>query len=265
MTAQYTALNRDDGSPLAAAAISLLPKRTGNRLLDQLAAEPFDRLKPHLSVGMLPLGQRPWESSRAATQVYFPERGVISDLVTMRDGTTVEVGMIGREGMLGLPIILGDDVTPRDARVLHPGSAIRVHASALREEMERSPQLRAILLRYAQSYFNSVAQLAACNRTHVLEQRLAAWLLRARARAGQDQLVITHESIANALGVRRAGVTVAAQSLQSAGFIKYAHGRITIVDAEGLKGAACECHSVIEGEYGRLLGERQERALYSEC
>lgn len=265
MAAQHTLPPRDDGAPALAAVRELLPKRTGNRLLDQLAAGPFDRLKTHLSMGALPVNQRLWVSGSAITHVYFPQCGVISVLVTMREGSTVEVGMVGHEGMLGVPIVLGGDTATCDARVMLQGSALRMSARALREELRESPELGAILLSYARVEFDSATQLAACNRTHVLEQRLAAWLLRARARAGQDRLAVTHESIANALGVRRAGVTVAAQSLQLGGFIQYAHGRVTIVDAEGLEAAACECHSRINGEYRRLLGEKQERALYSEC
>ncbi len=239
----------DDGSPAVAAAAELLPNRMGNWLLDQLAPAPFERLKRHLSVGALPLNQRLWESGRAITQVYFPACGVISSLVTMRNGGTVEVGMVGREGMLGIPAVLGDDTATSDARVLFPGSAIRAPAWALREEIEESPELRAIVLRYTQACLNSATRLAACNRAHLLAQRLAYWLLTARARAGQDRLALTHEVMADHLGVRRAGVTVAAQSLQSAGFIQYAHGRITIVDAEGLEAAACECHEITEGAY----------------
>jgi CRP-like cAMP-binding protein len=127
-------------------------------------------------------------------------------------------------------------------------------AAILEREAHASPQLRAILLRYVLAYLNSATQSAACNRAHLLEQRLARWLLTARDRAGSDRLPLTHELIATMLGVRRAGVTVAAQSLQSAGFIHYAHGRITIADREGLAVAACECFEVTRREYARLLG-----------
>ena len=129
-----------------------------------------------------------------------------------------------------------------------------IRKSLMIREAQTSAQLRSVLLRYVQAYLNSATQSAACNRAHLLEQRLARWLLTARDRAGTDRLPLTHEFIAMMLGVRRAGVTVAAQSLQSAGLIHYAHGRITIADREGLETAACECYEVTKREYARLLG-----------
>jgi len=164
------------------------------------------------------------------------------------------VGIAGREGMLGVQAVLGDDVSLNEAMVQIPGSALRLPAEVLRREAQTSVQLRSVLLRYVQAYLNSATQSAACNRAHLLEQRLARWLLTARDRAGADRLPLTHEFIAMMLGVRRAGVTVAAQSLQSAGLIHYAHGRITIADREGLEVAACECYEVTRREYARLLG-----------
>ncbi len=179
---------------------------------------------------------------------------MISIVAMMRDGAAVEVGIAGREGMLGVQAVLGDDISLNEAMVQIPGSALRLPAEVLRREAQTSVQLRGVLLRYVQAYLNSATQSAACNRAHLLEQRLARWLLTARDRAGADRLPLTHEFIAMMLGVRRAGVTVAAQSLQSAGLIHYAHGRITIADREGLEAAACECYEVTTREYARLLG-----------
>jgi len=156
--------------------------------------------------------------------------------------------------MLGVQVLLGDDTSLNEAMVQIPGSALRLPAAVLRHEADASPELRTVMLRYAQAFLNAATQSAACNRAHLLEQRLARWLLTARDRAGDDRLPLTHEFIAMMLGVRRAGVTVAAQSLQSAGLIHYAHGRITIADREGLEVAACECYEVIKRDYARLLG-----------
>ncbi len=227
---------------------------TGNRLLDLLSPEALDRLRPHLSAEMLPLSRTLQERGKPVEDVFFPTSGMISIVAMMRDGAAVEVGVAGREGMLGVQTVLGDDISLNEAMVQIPGSALRLPAEVLRREAQTSAQLRGVLLRYVQAYLNSATQSAACNRAHLLEQRLARWLLTARDRAGADRLPLTHEFIAMMLGVRRAGVTVAAQSLQSAGLIHYAHGRITIADREGLETAACECYEVTKREYARLLG-----------
>ena len=179
---------------------------------------------------------------------------MISIVAMMQDGTAVEVGIAGREGMLGVQAALGDDLSLNEAMVQIPGYALRLPAEVLRREALESAQLRGVLLRYVQAYLNSATQTAACNRAHLLEQRLARWLLTAWDRANTDRLPLTHEFIAMMLGVRRAGVTNAAQSLQSAGLIQYAHGRITIADRDGLEAAACECFAVIKRDYARLLG-----------
>jgi len=227
---------------------------TGNRLLDLLPPAQLDRLRPHLAAEALALNQTMQERGKPVESVVFPTSGMISIVAMMRDGAAVEVGIVGREGMLGVQSVLGDDVSLNEAMVQIPGSALRMPAGLLEREAQASPQLRAILLRYVQAYLNSATQSAACNRAHLLEQRLARWLLTARDRADTDRLPLTHEFIAMMLGVRRAGVTVAAQSLQSAGLIHYAHGRITIADREGLEVAACECYEVTKREHARLLG-----------
>jgi CRP-like cAMP-binding protein len=198
------------------------------------------------------------ERGKPVEFVIFPTSGTVSIVVTMSDGATVEVGTVGREGMLGVQAVLGDDISLNDAMVQIPGRALRMPADILRAEAEASPQLRAVILRYVQAFLNSATQSAACNRAHLLEQRLARWLLTARDRAGSDRLLLTQEFIAMMLGVRRAGVTVAAISLQSAGLIRYAHGRITISDREGLEAVACECYEITRREYARLLGVRAE-------
>jgi len=227
---------------------------TGNRLLDLLAPAQLNRLRPHLKAEVVSHNQTVQERGKPVEFVIFPTSGTISIVAMMLDGTSVEVGIVGREGMLGVQAVLGDDISLNDAIVQISGNVLRIPTDILRQEAEANPGLRAILLRYVQAFLNSATQSAACNRAHLLEHRLARWLLTARDRARTNRLPLTHEFIAMMLGVRRAGVTVAAISFQSAGLIRYAHGRITIADPEGLEAAACECYEITKREYGRLLG-----------
>jgi CRP-like cAMP-binding protein len=229
-------------------------QHTGNYLLDLLPPAVLDGLRPYLAGEVLSLNRTLQARGKPVKSVFFPTSGMISIVAMLRDGASVEVGIAGREGMLGVQAVLGDDISLNEAMVQIPGSALRMPADVLRREAQASPELRAVLLRYVQAVLNSATQSAACNRAHLLEQRLARWLLTARDRAGTDRLPLTHEFIAMMLGVRRAGVTVAAQSLQTAGLIQYVHGRITIADREGLEVAACECYEVTRREYARLLG-----------
>lgn len=231
---------------------------TGNRLLDLLTPAQLARLKPHLSLETLPLNRTLQSRGKPVEAVYFPTSGMISIVAMMREGAAVEVGIAGREGMLGVQAMLGDDIAINEAMVQIPGSALRMSAGVLRQEMQDSAPLRDVMLKYVQLVLNTATQSAACNRTHLLEQRLARWLLTARDRSANDRLPLTHEFIAMMLGVRRAGVTVAAQSLQSAGLIEYAHGRITIADREGLEAAACECFQVIKREHARVFGAAEQ-------
>ena len=227
---------------------------TGNRLLDLLPSAQLNRLRPHLTAQVVSHNQTVQERGKPVEFVLFPTSGTVSIVVMMSDGAAVEVGIVGREGMVDVQAVLGDDISLNEAIVQIPGNALRMPTDILRQEAEANPQLRAILLRYVQAFLNSATQSAACNRAHLLEQRLARWLLTARDRACTDRLPLTHEFIATMLGVRRVGVTVAAISLQSAGLIRYARGRITITDREGLEAAACECYEVMRREYTRLLG-----------
>ena len=231
---------------------------TGNRLLDLLPQEALDRLEPHLTAKPLPFNETLQKRGKPLQSVFFPTSGMISIVAMMQDGAAVEVGIAGREGMLGVQAVLGDDLCLNEAMVQIPGSALRLPAEVLRREAQASAQIRGVLYRYVQACLNAAMQSVACNRAHLLEQRFARWLLTARDRAGSDRLPLTHEFIAMMLGVRRAGVTVAAQSMQSAGLIDYAHGRITIVNREGLQTTACECYEVIKQDYARLLGFGEE-------
>jgi CRP-like cAMP-binding protein len=231
------------------------PIRTsiGNHLLDLLPTGDLDRLRPHLTEIGLELNQTLHEPGDAIRHVYFPVQGFISIVAEMRHGAVVEVGVAGKEGMLGLGIALGDDRSPYKGMVQMAGRALRMPAAVLRDALRDTAVLQTVLLRYAQVSFNTAMQSAACNRAHLLEQRFARWVLAAGDRVEGDRFPLTHEFLAMMLGVRRAGVTVAAQSMQSAGFIRYSHGQIAIVDREGFEGVACECYGAIKREYGRLL------------
>ena len=161
---------------------------------------------------------------------------------------------MGREGMVGLPVVLGFENAATEASVQVQGSAQQIRAGALREAIEASATLRALLLRYVQAFHTQLAQIAACTGRHTVEERLARWLLMAQDRIGGDELPLTQEFLANMLGVRRAGVTVAAGGLQRAGLIHYRHGQIVVLDRPGLEAAACACYGIIERQFERLLG-----------
>jgi CRP-like cAMP-binding protein len=231
----------------------MLGTLTGNQLIDGLPAQDIERLKPHLEA--VPLVQKQTINAPGAPieQIYFPVSGIVSMIATLDDGVAVEVGVIGSEGMVGTPVLLGSETASNEAFVQLNGTALRMPTGALLDEIEQSRNLRLRLLRHAQALSFQVAQSAACNARHVVEERCARWLLAAHDRAEGNELGLTHEFLGIMLGVRRAGVTVAAGSLQQAGLIRYRQGRITILDRERLEQAACECYRLIKNEYARLL------------
>jgi CRP-like cAMP-binding protein len=172
----------------------------------------------------------------------------------MEDGDAAEVGMVGREGMIGLPVLLGADHDDIEGMVQSPGTALRMDAQAFREELERLPASRTLLLRYALVHHGQVARTAACNGRHHVDQRLARWLLMAHDRVEGDEFPMTHEFLSMMLGVRRAGITVAAGQFQKAGFIHYERGCIDVTDRPGLESVACECYGIVRRAQDRLLG-----------
>jgi CRP-like cAMP-binding protein len=228
--------------------------RTGNRLLDAFSPASLSRLRPHLEACKLGLATELHCPGDTARYVYFPTSGLISVVATMSDGASVEIAMVGREGMFSVATILGDDAPFQRAIVQLPGNALRLEARRFRQEMNADRAMEAMLLRYAQATFSAIAQVAACSRLHMLEQRCARWLLNAHDRAGDDTFPMTHEFLAMMLGVRRPGVTIAAQSLQSSGLITYNHGTMSVLDRKGLEAASCECYRAIQNEFERLLG-----------
>src|SRR5919107_5063205 len=216
-----------------------------NRLLAALPSADLARLWPRLEAVELPLRKVLHAPGKPIEAVYFPETGYVSMLAYMEDGDAAEVGMIGIDGMIGLPILLGADHDDIEAMVQSPGTALRMDATAFRDALEGVPAFRALLLRYALVHHGQVARTAACNGRHHTDQRLARWLLMAHDRARGDQFPMTHEFLSMMLGVGRAGITLAAGQLQKAGHIHYQRGCIEIVDRRGLESAAFECYGIV--------------------
>jgi len=225
-----------------------------NRLLTALPADDLARLWPRLEAVELPLRKVLHAPGEPIEAVYFPETGWFSMLAYLENGDAAEVGLVGYEGMVGLPVLLGADSNDIEAVVQGPGTALRMDAKAFREELERIPALRTLLLRYALVHHEQVARTAACNGRHQIDQRLARWLLMAHDRAEGDDFPMTHEFLSMMLGVRRAGVTVTAGTLQKAGLIRYERGRIEVTDRPGLESVSCECYGIVRRASDRLFG-----------
>jgi CRP-like cAMP-binding protein len=225
-----------------------------NRLLAALPPDALATLWPQLKPVELALRQVLQEPERPIKTIYFPESGWVSILAQLEDGDAAEVGFIGREGFIGLTVLLGGDSNDFEAVVQAPGTALQMDVAAFREAVELIPALRTLLLRYALFHHGQVARTAACNGRHHVDQRLARWLLMAHDRADGDEFPMTHDFLSTMLGVRRAGVTVAAGQLQKAGFIRYERGRIEITDRPGLESVTCECYGTVRRAFGTLFG-----------
>lgn len=225
-----------------------------NKILAALPTEEYERLRELMTPVSLPLSETLYEQDSRIKYVYFVNEGVVSQVTHMEDGGSVEVGLVGSEGMVGLPIALGDDVSPNHAIVQIAGGGMRMEAAALIDELGRGGMLQSLLLRYALAMNKQVSQTAACNRSHNVGDRLARWLLMGQDRVGGDELHLTQEFIAQMLGTRRSGVSEAAILLQAAGLIRYSRGHITVLDREGMQEFACECYEVVRAEFERLLG-----------
>lgn len=225
-----------------------------NRLLAALPAADFERLAASLTPVSLTLKQFLMEADEPIEAAYFIEAGMTSYLAYLEGGEALEVGVIGREGMVGLPLILGVDRATVGSMVQMEGTALRINPTALRQEFNQSEALRTRLLRYMQALHAQVSQTAVCNGRHTLEERLARWLLMEHDRAEGDQFAMTYEFMATMLGVRRSGVTVTAGALKQAGLINYRNGQMTILDRPGLEAAACECYDTVQRQFEQLLG-----------
>ena len=232
-----------------------MPHRRTNRLLSLLSDDDYERLRPHLSQTGLEYRKSLYEASRPIEHVYFPVDGVASLVITMADGVSAEVGTIGNEGMVGLPICLGDRVAPSAVYVQVPGTALMMEAGIFRGELDRCPALNLTMLRYAHAFFNQIAQSAACSHLHRVEQRCCRWLLMTRDRMPPGDFLLTHEFLGMMLGVRRTTITEVMGGLQQAGLIRYRRGHISILDPEALRHRACECYDISKLEFDRLLGD----------
>ena len=225
-----------------------------NRLLASLPSEELTALHPHMEQVSLSHGQRLILPHELIGFVYFPLNSLLSLVTVMEDGSTVEAGSIGREGMAGLPILLDAGTTPSQTLTQIPGQAVRVKAQIIKEAFDAGGALQKILHRYIHTTIVIGSQTAACNRLHQIEARLCRWLLMSSDGVGKEELFLTQEFLSTMLGVRRAGVSEAASQLQGKGLIRYQRGRIQIVDRKSLETAACECYRVVRAEYERLFG-----------
>jgi CRP-like cAMP-binding protein len=224
-----------------------------NRLLGALPRDEYDRLLPHLEKVSLPLRDILYEANGPIAHVFFPLIGVVS-LVIMDSDFTLEVGIIGNEGMVGTPVFLGSERSPTRAIAQIQGEALRMEAEVFQKEIRRDGSLHDLVQRYTQSMINQISQSIVCNHRHSVEKRMCRWLLMSHNRVAADEFPLTHEFLAQMLGVCRPTVTAVAGTLQKAGLISYHRGIITILNRKGLEAASCECYEVVAKESDRLLG-----------
>lgn len=223
-----------------------LAQQDGNRLLAALPGSDLARLAPLLETVQLEVGTVLCEPTDPIRHIYFPHDSLISLLAVAEGRMTLEVGLVGREGILGATFALGHDMAQVRAVVQRAGSASRIDSAQFRSEFARNPSLQRVLYRYTDTLLAQAIQIAVCSRFHVLEARLARSLLITRDRLQSDKFHLTHEFLAHALGVRRVGVTKAASALQQQGLIIYSRGNIEILDAPGLAAASCKCYEIVK-------------------
>jgi CRP-like cAMP-binding protein len=224
-----------------------------NRLLSALSKEEYERLASGSERVRLTPGRVLFEAGEEVRHAYFPLSGMASLLSSTQDGRSVEVAVVGSEGMLGIPVVLSSGRSPYRVMAQLPTEALMIRAGALRSGFELGGRLRELVLRHALALLTQISQSAVCHRFHSIEQRLARWLLVTRDRAGADSFRLTQEFLSYMLGVPRTSVTATAVSFQRAGLIDYSRGRITLLDARGLEAASCECYRVVMREIEQLL------------
>ncbi|WP_330205152.1 Crp/Fnr family transcriptional regulator [Cyanobacterium sp. Dongsha4] len=229
-----------------------------NKLLDGLPSHEYEKLEPHLEQVKLTSGVILYNPYDVIHYAYFPLSAMISLVKIMEDGSTTEIGLIGNEGMIGLPIILGGNYTTNNIVVQISGESLKLRADILKIEFSKGQTLQKLLLLYTQARLGQIAQTAACNRHHKIEARLARWLLSVYDCVRKDEFDLTQEFISHMLGVRRAGVTNAAHGLQEAGIIRYNRGKIVILDRQKLEQLSCECHQAIQNEFMNLLDSTKQ-------
>lgn len=233
-------------------------KRPQNLILSNLNDDLEKKLAAQMDLVPLPIGKILLEPGSPSQHAYFPTTCVISLLCRIENGSAAEVATIGNEGLVGAIDILDGEVSPIQAIVRSTGYAYRIRAKTLQREIESNPELGTALIKYQHFVMAQMAQTAACNRHHTLDQQLCCWFLHSLDRIPSNELIITQEFIAQMLGVRREGVTAAAGKLQKNGIISYRRGRISIVDREGLEEKACECYGILRREYDRIMAPKTE-------
>lgn len=231
-----------------------------NGLLAALPPSDLARLDASLTLTPLLLGDILYEAGARLRQVYFPTTAIVSMLYVMANGSSAEIAVVGKEGVVGVSLFMGGETTPSRAVVQSAGHAYQLPSKAVKEEFARGGPMHDLLLRYTQALLTQMAQTAVCNRHHSLDQQLCRWLLLSLDRVPGNELVMTQELMANMLGVRREGVTEVASKLQSAGLISYKRGRIMILDRPGLETRTCECYAVVKKEFDRLLAPETHEA-----
>ena len=231
-----------------------LNERVENRLLASLPPDEYQRLRPHLRKVSFSLGEVVYEFGGQLDYVFFPTTSIVSLLYTMENGSSAEMGLTGNDGVVGIALFMGGGTMPNRAVVQSAGDALRMKARVLQAEFALGGKFQQLLLRYTQALITQISQTAVCNRLHSVEQQLCRWLLLSHDRVQADELIMTQELIADMLGVRREGVTVAAGHLQDLGAISYVRGRIQILDRKKLEETVCECYRVVRDEFDRLLG-----------
>jgi CRP-like cAMP-binding protein len=230
-----------------------------NHLLAALPGAEFARLAPHLELIPMPLGETLYEPDGKLQHVYFPTTAIVSLLYVLESGSSAEIASVGNEGILGISLFMGRDTTPSSAVVQTAGHGYRLQGRLLKEEFNRGGLTQRLLLRYTQALLTQMCQTAACNRHHSIDQQLCRWLLLTLDRLPSNELIMTQELVASALGVRREGITEAAGKLQRAGLIRYRRGHISVLERSGLETGACECYAVVKKELGRLLSDVRYR------
>lgn len=232
-----------------------------NHLFAALPAAEFGRVKSKLEPVSLKLGEVLYESGDKIDYAYFPTTSIISMLYIMENGATAEIGVVGNDGLIGNALFMGGETTTSRAVIQSAGEAYRMKAKDLKEEFALGGAFQQMMLRFTQALMTQISQTAVCNRLHSLEQQLCRWLLLSHDRLDTDKLVMTHDLISNMLGVRREGITLAAQKLAKRKLIKNVRGSITVLDRLGLEAAVCECYLVVNDEYNRLLGRGISRTF----
>jgi CRP-like cAMP-binding protein len=224
-----------------------------NQLLASLPDAEWNRWRPYLESVDLPLGKVLSESGKVPEYVYFPTTAIVSLLYMTQEGESVEIAVVGNDGVVGISLFMGGNATPSQAVVQSAGRGYRLRAEAVKSEINLAGPILKMLLRYTQAMIAQVAQTAVCNRYHSIDQQFCRRLLLGLDRLPSDELVMTQELVARLLGVRREGVTAAALKLQQAGVIRYSRGHIVVLDRERLEHRTCECYAVAKKEYDRLI------------